>query len=92
MHSLSKFCHQGLCELVENGQIDIATNLELLLNIFGGIAAAVLEEEDIATQETCSRLAMILSTFQEKGNPSLLQQAFGKMSPQVQNGLNMLLA
>ena len=61
------------------------------MSIFGQIAAAVADEEDVATQETCSRLASILTILQEQGDQMALQQAYAKLSPEAQGGLSMLL-
>ena len=66
-------------------------NVDLLVKIIGGIAAAVMDEEDVATEETCSQLSSILKTMQQNGNQAIMQQAFAKLPVESQNGINMLL-
>ncbi len=92
LHILSfvKFCHQGLCELLENGQIDdLKGNINALVDIIGQIAAAVVDEEDVATQGTCIRLVAILTNLQQV-YPQDFQNAFSNLSEQSQNGINVL--
>lgn len=87
----AKFCHQGLCDLVSNGEINVMGNVELMVKIIGGIAAAVMDDEDIATEETCSQLTSILKTIQQNSNHAIMQQAFAKLPVESQNGINMFL-
>ena len=63
--------------------------MNALVNIIGDIAVAVVEEEDVATQDTCIRLVKILTTLQQK-YPHEFQTTYSNLSPETQNGINVL--
>jgi len=77
--------------LVEKGDIDISQNAELLVKIIGGIAAALADEAEVASEETCSRLVSILNQLQQTCNQNVVQHAFSQLTEEAQNGINMLL-
>lgn len=85
-----KFCHKGFCELVEDGDINISENLEILLSIIGQMADALSEDDAHATQESSSRLTAMLSKIQQNVDGIAVQQAFAKLSPEAQSGINEL--
>lgn len=90
MPSISQFCHEGLCELAEGGDIDLSSNAQHLVNIIGQISAAVANGDEIASMETCKRLAHILSIMQQ-GNSSLIQQVYSTLSQEAQYGITILM-
>lgn len=77
--------------MIDNGEVSLSENAELLVKIIGGIAAAVMNEADVATEETCSRLTSILNNLQQHTNQAIIQQALANLSTEGQNGINMLL-
>ena len=86
----AKICHEGLCALIEKGDIDIQTNAKQLLNIFGRVAFDVSEGEDVASESTCSRMASILTELQNRMEPAVLQSLFSELSLEAQNGISTL--
>ena len=87
----AKFCHDGFCELVENGDIDLTQNLTQVLKVVGEVADAVNDGDEIATQETCGRFANIIAAIQSQLDASLLQQAFANITEEARNGINLLM-
>lgn len=76
--------------MVEEGHIgDLKKNMKNLVEIIGQIAAAVGDEEDIATQDTCIRLVKILSTLQQT-HPKDFEAAYSSLSQESQNGINVM--
>lgn len=86
----AKICHEGLCLLVENGDIEIQSNAKQLLNVMGRVAFDVSEGEEVASESTCSRMASILAELQKRIDPSVLQHMYGELSLEAQNGINAL--
>jgi len=86
----AKFCHEGLCELAEGGDIDLSSNAQHLVNIIGQISAAVANGDEIASMKTCKRLAHILRIMQQ-GNSSLIQQVYSTLSQEAQYGITILM-
>mmetsp|Transcript_27299 Transcript_27299/g.31798 ORF Transcript_27299/g.31798 Transcript_27299/m.31798 type:complete len:1305 (+) Transcript_27299:116-4030(+) len=87
----AKFCHKGFVELIESGEIDITSKTGLIMNIIGQIAAAVSDNEEIATRETCMRMAMILGEIQQQIDPATLESVYSSLSPEAQSGINTLM-
>jgi hypothetical protein len=86
----AKICHEGLCLLIENGDIDIHSNAKQLLNVLGRVAFDVSEGEEVASESTCSRMASILAELQKRMEPSVLQGLYSELSLEAQNGINAL--
>lgn len=89
--SEAKFCHSGLCDLVQNGQVLVTTETERLLRIIGEVFSHVADGEDIASPETQSRLAEILVKIQNEVPPDRIQDAFGSLAEDVQCSINAVM-
>ena len=85
----AKFCHDGFCDLVENGELDLTQNLIKVLKVIGEVTNAVNEGHEMATQETCGRFASIIAEIQTQVDASLIQQAFANLTEEAQNGINL---
>jgi hypothetical protein len=87
-----QFCHDGLCDIIENGEVDItcSANLERILKIMGEIADAVADGDEMATQVTVGRFAKILAVIQNQVDQVRVQKAYSNLSEEAQNGINML--
>lgn len=88
---LVQICHAGLCDLVENGQVLMATETKRLLRIIGDIFTCVSEGEDITLPETQSRLAGILFQMQRNVSPDRIQDAFGSLPEDSQRCINSVM-
>ena len=63
----AQLCHDGLCDLIESGAIDLSANAPALANIICQIRQCVEEEgEEIATPETCNRLSAIYGALHQQ--------------------------
>lgn len=71
--------------------MDLPTNAHMLVNVIGQVIAFVEDGEDIASQKTCQRMAQILRVMQNKVNGNVMQEVFSELSPEVQNGISLLL-
>eukprot|EP00554_Chaetoceros_debilis_P008282 CAMPEP_0194100128 /NCGR_PEP_ID=MMETSP0150-20130528/1111_1 /TAXON_ID=122233 /ORGANISM="Chaetoceros debilis, Strain MM31A-1" /LENGTH=1242 /DNA_ID=CAMNT_0038786455 /DNA_START=30 /DNA_END=3758 /DNA_ORIENTATION=- len=87
----AKICHDGLCDLIELGEVDISSNINRLLQIIGEIAAAVNDGDDMATNETISRFAAIVSDMQSRVEQSSIQQAYSTITEEAQEGVRLLM-
>jgi hypothetical protein len=67
----AKICHAQFCSLVESGAMDLQSNAGHISQICGTILAEVQEGEELATPDTCERLATILYQMQQAGALSL---------------------
>ena len=91
--SKHQICHKSLCELVESNEFNLlsAKNIPCLVDIIGQISAAVANGEEIASVETCQRLANILGVMQQQVNGPLIQQAYASLSQEAQHGITLLM-
>jgi hypothetical protein len=80
----AKFCHAGLCDMIESASVDIDTRYMDLVRIIGETLAFVSDSEDIASPNTCTRFAFILYQLQQKIHPDRMQQSFASLSPDAQ--------
>lgn len=62
----AKICHAGLCDLVENGSIDVKTYAPMLQQVIPGIFELVENGEEVADASTCARLRTILTNAQHR--------------------------
>ena len=83
-----KFCHEGFCYILQTNVLE-PNQIERIVNIIGQIAAAVVNEEDVATQQTCSQLTEIMQRLHQN-DIHAMQNAFSKLSPEAQHGINTL--
>ena len=60
----AKICHSGFCDLLECGLISVDCRME---EIVCGILSLVEDGEDVANQDTCTRLLEIRSQLQRGG-------------------------
>mmetsp|Transcript_24488 Transcript_24488/g.58091 ORF Transcript_24488/g.58091 Transcript_24488/m.58091 type:complete len:1322 (+) Transcript_24488:125-4090(+) len=86
----AKICHSQLCNLIENGSINIQVEAFRLTQIISAILFDVEEGEDVATQDTCSQLASILFQLQQ-GNPQMVQKAYVGLDADVQRVVGAVL-
>ena len=87
----AKICHAGFCDLVEKGSISVNSEANNVLQIVGEILGFCDEGEDIATQDTCSRLAGILVQMQQHLPADKMNAAFASISPEAQNGIQLAM-
>lgn len=85
----AKICHAGFCDLVERGSISVGSNATQILQVVGETLAFVADDEDIASQDTCTRLANILDRMQQQLSPDAINAAFANISIEAQNGINL---
>jgi len=70
----AKICHEGLCDLVQNGSIDLGTEHDSLVRVMREALQLVQDEdEEVASPATCERFVAILNQLQ----PGQGQQMFG---------------
>ncbi len=62
-----------------------------LVSNIGQITAAVLDGEDLATEDTCSRMFQIISNLQQN-YPADFEQVFSSLPLESQNGINTLFS
>jgi hypothetical protein len=87
----AKFNHEGFCDLVESGQINLEESIERIMQIIGEIADALNDGFEIATKETYTRLAGIVGALQSQVDNALLQQYFSNLTADAQHGIVMLM-
>lgn len=87
----AKFNHEGFCDLVESGQINLEESIVRIMQIIGEIADALNDGFEIATKETHGRLAGIIGALQSQVDNALLQQYFSDLTADAQNGIVMLM-
>lgn len=80
----AKICSSGLCDLVESASIPFAGYTKGLVRVIGETLALVSEDEEVATESVCARMADILVQLQREGSPSDLQEAFALLSEESQ--------
>ena len=83
----ARISHAGLCDLVESNLINVQAEYGALLQIIGKILALVSEGEEVATQETCSRLMGVVNTVQSSVDANSIQAAFSSMEGDAQQAL-----
>jgi hypothetical protein len=86
---LQQVCHAGLCNLIENGCINLSSEATRITQIIGQILSDVEEGEDIASSETCEKLTSILQTMGNELPPETMSQAFGALGAESQNAIAM---
>lgn len=79
-------CHAGLCFLLENGSIQFDSDVFRITTIIAAILAAVQDGENIATADTCERLAAVAYQMHQN-EPLAVQRAVAGLDPAVQNVL-----
>jgi len=62
-----------------------------ILQIVGAVLFFVDEGENIASQETCSRLAAVLMQLHRVLPADVMNDAFGSVSVEAQNGINLAM-
>ena len=80
----AKVCSAGLCDLVESASAPFASYAKDLIRVIGETLALVANDDEVATESTCSRMAEILVQLQREGSSSDLQDAFSALSPESQ--------
>lgn len=76
--------------MIENGSLDLNTNLDRILKIMGEIADAVADGDEMATEVTVQRFAKILVAIQSQVDQVRVQHAYSNLSDEARNGINML--
>ena len=71
--------------------MDLPTHAPLLINVIGEVIASVEDGEEIASEETCQRMAQILRHMQDKIDGKILQEAFSGLSLEAQNGISVIM-
>lgn len=87
----AKVCHAGLCDLIENGSVDLTANAIKVTQIVGQILSDVEDGEEIATPETCERLTCILQTMGTDLPQETMQQAFSMLGEDAQHAVSMAM-
>jgi hypothetical protein len=85
----AKFCHEGLCNLIELGAIDVVKECRELVRVIGEILAFVEDGEHLATSSTCKRLTGVLFQLQNEVPPEILQRSFAALSMDCQTAINV---
>ena len=87
----AKFCHAGLCDLVERGLLDLAPFCGTLIRIIGETLALVEDGENVADSETCHRLVAILMHLQEHDQTGTVQSSYSSLSTECQDAIDVYL-
>ena len=58
-----------------------------LIRIIGKILALVSEGEEVASQDTCSRLIGVIAKIQQTVDGNMIQSVFSTLEPDVQQAL-----
>ena len=83
----SKYCHDGLCDLVELNLINVQAEYGTLIRIVGKILASVSDGEEVATQNTCARMMGVINKIQQSVDGNSIQSVFSALEPDVQQAL-----
>lgn len=83
----AKVCHDGLCDMVDMGLIDIKSEYNDLLRIIGDILSFVAEGDEVASESTCARLLGVIDTIQQTVDANAIQAAFSQLEPNAQQAL-----
>jgi hypothetical protein len=83
----AKICHNGLCDLVDIGLVNISAEYNDLIRIIGNIMSFVAEGDEVASQSTCSRLLGIIDKIQQTVEANSIQAAFSQLDPNAQQAL-----
>eukprot|EP00559_Dactyliosolen_fragilissimus_P009831 CAMPEP_0184854854 /NCGR_PEP_ID=MMETSP0580-20130426/232_1 /TAXON_ID=1118495 /ORGANISM="Dactyliosolen fragilissimus" /LENGTH=1327 /DNA_ID=CAMNT_0027349207 /DNA_START=50 /DNA_END=4033 /DNA_ORIENTATION=+ len=89
---VAQFCHLNLCKLIEGGRINLTQDASILLRVFGEIAAAVVEGEQIANPHTCVLIANFLKEMQKQVPDHVMKETFSSMPPSSQSGIQSLIS
>jgi len=80
----AKICSAGLCDLVESASIPLGGYTKSLIRVIGETLSLVSEDEVVATEPDCARMADILATLQREGSASDIEEAFSSLSQESQ--------
>jgi hypothetical protein len=83
----AKICHNGLCDLVDIGLVNITAEYNDLIRIIGNVMSFVAEGDEVASQSTCSRLLGIIDKIQQTVEANSIQAAFSQLDPNAQQAL-----
>lgn len=83
----AKICHDGLCDMVDMGLVNIKAEYNELIRIIGDILSFVAEGDRVASQSTCSRLMSIIDKIQQTVDANSIQSAFSQLDPNSQKAL-----
>eukprot|EP00985_Skeletonema_marinoi_P027946 scaffold23596_cov208-Skeletonema_marinoi.AAC.4 len=83
----AKVCHDGLCDMVDMGLVDIKAEYNDLLRIIGDILSFVAEGDEVASESTCARLLGIIDQIQQTVDANTIQAAFARLDPNAQQAL-----
>jgi hypothetical protein len=87
----AKFNHNGFCDLVESGEINVEESLGTIMQVIGEIATAFNDGFEIATKETHNRLIGIIALVQNQVDNALLQQIYSNLTTEAQHGIMLLM-
>jgi hypothetical protein len=85
----AKFCHAGLCGMIESASININTQYMELVRIIGETLELVADSEDIASPDTCTRFAFVLFQMQQAKIP--IAQSLASLSPDAQAAITSIM-
>lgn len=83
----AKVCHDGLCDMVDMGLVDIRAEYNNLLRIIGEILSFVAEGDEVASESTCTRLLGVIDKIQQTVDANSIQAAFSQLEPNAQQAL-----
>ncbi len=87
----AKICHEGLCSMVDAGIVKLQSDYGMLIKIIGGILALVADEEEVATDSTCSRLVEIAREIIRSVDGDAIQTVLSSLEPQSQQSIISVL-
>jgi len=77
----ARYCHAGLCELIEAGAVKADASARVV-QIVGGILELVERGEEVATPATCFRLVGLIKRIQEVSGDMELRSALLSLTPE----------
>ena len=83
----AKVGHDGLCDMVDMGLIDVKAEYNDLLRIIGDVLSFVAEGDEVASQSTCARLVGVIDKIQQTVDANSIQAAFSQLEPNAQQAL-----
>lgn len=83
----AKICLDGLCDLVESNAITVQSEYGNLIRIIGKTLALVTDGDEVATENTCSRMMSVINKIQQTVDGDSIQTAFASMEADAQQAL-----
>lgn len=85
--SEAQFCQEGLCSMIEAGEIDILSHTPALLRIIAQTICLVSDGEEVASECVLSRYSKIVKQMLTSVNRNILNETFESLESREQQAL-----